>query len=239
MKLPRLFAFVLVLLQTTTFAAPSVLVFSKTAGYRHASIPDGIAMLQKIAAEEKWTVEATEDGAAFTAGNLARFDAIVFLSTTQDVLTDEQMAAMRDRLRAGHGFVGVHTTPDTEYGDPWFCQLSGARFARHPAVQENTLKVHKDCGHPSIAHLGETWTRIDEWYDFREPVADYVTPVLSTATTAYPDGKPSGGDHPIAWFHEFEGGRVFYTGLGHTPESYTEPEFVKHVREALRWAIGK
>lgn len=219
-------------------ATPAVLVFSKTSGFRHASIPDGIAMLQRIAGEEGWTAEFTEDAAAFTVENLARFDAIVFLSTTQDVLTDEQMAAMRDHLHAGHGFVGIHAATDTEYGDDWYGRMIGARFARHPKVQENVLTVHKGCGHPSIAHLGDTWTHTDEWYDFKAPVASYVTPLLSTARTIYPDDKPPGGDHPIAWFHEFEGGRVFYTGLGHTSEAFSVPEFVKHVREGLRWAIG-
>ncbi|HEY5553210.1 MAG TPA: ThuA domain-containing protein [Opitutaceae bacterium] len=220
-------------------ASPAILVFSKTAGFRHDSIPDGIAMLWRIAGEEKWAIEATEDAAAFTAENLARFDAIVFLSTTQDVLTDEQMAAMRDHLRSGRGFVGIHAASDTEYGDEWYARLIGAQFARHPKVQENVLTVHKDCGHPSIVHLGDTWTHTDEWYDFRAPVANYVTPLLSTAATTYPDGKPPGGDHPISWFHEFEGGRVFYTGLGHTSEAFSVPEFVTHVREGLRWAMGK
>jgi type 1 glutamine amidotransferase len=220
-------------------AAPAVLVFSKTAGFRHASIPEGIAMLWRIAGEEKWAIEATEDAAAFSPENLARFDVVVFLNTTGDVLDDAQMANLRAHLGAGRGFVGVHSATDTEYGDEWFGRLIGARFARHPKVQENTLTVHKDCGHPSIAHLGDKWTRTDEWYDFREPGASYLTPLLSTTTTAYPEGKPPGGDHPIAWFHEFDGGRVFYTGLGHTSESYTEPEFVTHVREGLRWAMGK
>jgi type 1 glutamine amidotransferase len=146
---------------------------------------------------------------------------------------------MRDHLRSGRGFVGIHAATDTEYGDEWYTRLIGAQFARHPQVQENVLTVHKDCGHSSIAHLGPTWTHTDEWYDFRAPVANYVTPLLSTATTTYPEGKPPGGDHPIAWFHEFEGGRVFYTGLGHTRESFSVPEFVKHVREGLRWAAGK
>lgn len=196
-------------------------------------------MLWRIAGQEKWAIEATEDSAAFTPAKLSRFDAIVFLSTTQDVLSDEQMAALRDHLRAGHGFVGIHAATDTEYGDDWYGRLIGARFARHPKVQENVLTVHKSCGHPSIEHLGETWTLTDEWYDFRAPVADYVTPLLSTATTAYTEDKPPGGDHPIAWFHEFEGGRVFYTGLGHTPEVFSNPEFVKHVREGLRWAMGR
>jgi len=232
-------AFAMTVAASVAAASPAILVFSKTAGFRHASIPDGIAMLWRIAGEEKWSIEATEDAAAFTPGNLARFDVIVFLSTTQDVLDDEQMAAMREHLRTGHGFVGIHAATDTEYGDEWYTRLIGAQFARHPKVQENVLTVHKDCGHPSIAHLGATWTHTDEWYDFRAPVADYVTPLLSTATTTYPEGKPPGGDHPIAWFHEFEGGRVFYTGLGHTSEAFTTPEFVTHVSEGLRWAMGK
>lgn len=234
----RLLTLILALLQTTAFAGTSILVFSKTAGFRHSCIPNGIAMLEKTANEEGWTTEFTEDAAEFTPQNLARFDAVVFLCTTGDVLDDAQMAAMRDYLHAGHGFVGIHSTPDTEHGDAWFLGLVGAEFARHPKVQENVLTVHHESDHPSVAHLGDTWTHTDEWYDFKAPVADYVTPVLTDAPTTYPDGKPPGGDHPIAWFHKFEGARVFYTGLGHTSECYTEPAFVTHVREAIRWAAG-
>jgi len=234
----RILALALALSSTAALAGPSVLVFSKTAGFRHKCIPDGIAMLTKMAAEEGWTAGFTEDSAAFSEDNLARFDVVVFLNTTGDVLDDAQMANLRSHLASGKGFVGIHSATDSEYDDEWYGRMIGAKFARHPQVQENALTVHKDCGHPSIAHLGDIWTRTDEWYDFREPVASHVTPLLRTATTTYPEGKPPGGDHPIAWFHEFEGGRVFYTGLGHTPESYSEPEFVAHVRAALRWAIG-
>lgn len=234
----RVLALVLALAQPAAFGT-SLLVFSKTSGFRHVSIPDGIEMLTEMAAAEGWSAEFTEDSAAFSAGSFARFDVVVFLNTTGDVLDDGQMASLRAHLASGKGFVGIHSATDTEHGDDWFGRLIGARFARHPNVQENVLTVHKECGHPSIAHLGPTWTHTDEWYDFRAPVASYVTPLLTTATTEYPDGESPGGGHPIAWFHEFEGGRVFYTGLGHTSEAYQAPEFVAHMREALRWAAGK
>ncbi len=216
-------------------ADPSILVFTKTAGFRHASIPDGVSALRSMSAEQGWMMEHTEDASLFTPETLTRFDVIVFLNTTGDVLDDGQMAALRGRLRAGGGIVGIHSATDTEADDPWYPKMMGARFASHPAIQPAVINVSQTAQHPAIAHLPARWMRTDEWYDFREPPASGIHVLLDLDGSSY-QGSRTQGVHPIAWYQEFEGGRVFYTGLGHTPESYREPEFLTHLREAIRWA---
>jgi len=218
-------------------AAPRILVFTKTAGYRHASIADGVAALQAMARAQKWVIEHTEDASVFTPEKLAPFKAIVFLNTSGDILDEAQMASLRGYLASGKGFVGVHAATDTETKDPWYPEMIGARFASHPKIQPANLNVHKRVAHPAIAHLGDRWHRTDEWYDFREPLAAKSTVLLDIDESSYEGGR-MGAVHPMSWFHVFEGGRVFYTALGHTPESYREAEFLKHLQEGIRWAGG-
>ena len=238
--LPRLLAILALMSVATACSQPAsvFLIFSKTAGFRHNSIPDGVAALQKIGTEEKWTTEHTEDATVFTPDNLRRFTVVIFLNTTGDVLNDSQMAALRGYLEAGGGFVGIHSATDTEAEDPWYPTMIGARFASHPAIQEASMNVAQGTGHPSIAHLTARWTRRDEWYDFREPLSSGFTVLLDLDGTTY-QGSRTQGRHPIAWYREAQGYRVFYTGLGHTTESYTEPGFLTHLREALRWTARR
>jgi type 1 glutamine amidotransferase len=216
----------------------SVLVFSKTAGFRHQSIPAGIAAMGRIAGEEGWRITATEDARYFTPERLQAYDVVVFMNTSGDVLDEAQMAALRDHLQRGRGFVGVHAASDTEVDDPWYPRMLGARFRSHPRIQPAELTVNpaESC-FPAVAHLPPVWHRTDEWYDFREPVPATVRVLLTLGVTYYADGR-TGGEHPAAWYHEFEGGRVFYTAGGHTEASYLEPEFVQHLREGVRWAAG-
>ncbi len=219
-----------------------ILVFTRTAGFRHASIPDGIACFRELAAEHGFALHATEDPAEFTPERLARFDAAVFLNTTGDVLDEPQQAAFEAWYRSGKGFLGVHSAADTEYDWPWYGRLVGAYFKSHPAVQPARIIIHTRA-HPATAHLGtppefDSWRRTDEWYDFRAPPDGSIPRLLSLDTTTY-EGGAMGPDHPIAWFHEFDGGRAIYTAGGHTPESYREPEFRLHLLGALRWAAGR
>src|SRR6201991_237684 len=144
----------------------SVLVFSKTAGFRHDSIPVGITAIQQLGAQNNFTVEATEDANAFTAANLARFQAVIFLSTTGDVLNAAQQTAFENYIRAGGGYAGVHAAADTEYDWPWYGNLVGAYFNSHPANQTATVKV-EDPAHPSTAGLPARWSRLDELYNYR------------------------------------------------------------------------
>jgi len=213
---------------------PAVLVFSKTAGFRHASIPGGVAAIRALGEKLGVAVEHTEDSAALTVENLDRFDVVVFLSTTGDVLNDEQQDAFESYIRQGGGYVGVHAAADTEYEWPFYGRLVGAYFAGHPMVQPATIRVEAR-SHPSTEHLASEWVRTDEWYNFRKSPRNEVTVLLSLDESTYQGGSMR-GDHPIAWCHEKLGGRAFYTGLGHTRASFREPEFLAHLAGGIAWA---
>lgn len=215
---------------------PRVLVFSRTAGFRHASIPDGIRAVREIGSG-RWTVDATEDSAAFTPGNLGRYRAVVFLSTTGNVLDEAQQRALEGYVRAGGGWAGIHAATDTEYDWPWYGRLAGAWFSGHPPVQPATVRV-EDRAHRSTRMLPAEWRRTDEWYAFRSSPRGTVRVLASLDEASYEPGKAAMGDHPIAWCHEFDGGRSWYTAGGHTSESFAEPLFREHLREGIEWAMG-
>jgi type 1 glutamine amidotransferase len=213
-----------------------VLVFSRTAGFRHDSIPDAVASIGALGATHGFAIDATEDPATFEDARLVSYRAVVFLLTTGDVLDDQQQAAFERYLRAGNGFVGVHSASDTEYDWPWYGGLVGAYFRGHPAVQPGTIVV-EDRTHPSTAGLPESWLRTDEWYDFRTNPRSQVR-VLAGLDEASYDGGTMGEDHPIAWYHAYGGGRAWYTAGGHTRESYAEPLFLEHILGGIRYAAG-
>ena len=213
--------------------APRVLVFTKTAGYRHASIESGVAALREVGAARGFGVTATEDSLAFSPDGLAPYAAVVFLNTTGDVLGPGGEAALRAYVEGGGGFVGVHAAADTEAEWPWFGRLVGARFESHPAVQEATLTV-ADAGHPATRALPARWVRTDEWYNFQgQPEAVRVLLRLDEATY---EGGTMGTEHPAAWAHAVGAGRSVYTALGHTAETYAEPLFRAHLGGAVCWA---
>lgn len=211
-----------------------ILVFTKTTGYRHAAIQDGIVALRALAAEHKIGVAFTEDAAAFTAENLAKYRAVVFLNTTGTLFNEAQRAAFEQYIRAGGGYVGVHSASDTEYNWPWYGSLVGAYFQKHPAIQQATLKV-EDAAYAAKWQLPQPWIRTDEWYNFRSnPRAD-VRVLISLDESTY-QGGTMGSDHPIAWEHEFDGGRAWYTGMGHTAESYHNAVFLRHLWSGIVYA---
>ncbi|GIF52353.1 glucose/arabinose dehydrogenase [Asanoa ferruginea] len=216
----------------------NVLVFSKTAGFRHDSIPAGIAAIQQLGAEHNFSVTATEDAAAFTDANLATFATVVWLSTTGDVLNADQQAAFERYIRAGGGYVGVHAASDTEYDWAWYGQLVGAYFSAHPSNQNATIKV-EDPAHPSTAGLPQKWNRFDEWYNFRTNPRGTVHVLASLDETSYAPGSGAmGADHPTAWCQDFDGGRSWYTGSGHTIESYSEPNYLNHLLGGIETTAG-
>jgi glucose/arabinose dehydrogenase/type 1 glutamine amidotransferase/PKD repeat protein len=211
--------------------AGRVLVFSETTGFRHGSIPAGRNAICRLAGGEGIAVDWSEDSAVFDADTLARYDAVVFLSTTGDPLDDAQQAAFEEYIGKGGGYAGIHAAADTEYDWAWYGGLVGAYFESHPPVGEATVEV-SDAKHPSTAGLPQRWTRTDEWYSFRSNPRGDVH-VLATL-----EGGAMGVDHPTAWCHNYDGGRAWYTGGGHTTQSYDEPAFRRHLLGGIKWAAN-
>ncbi|WP_455352250.1 ThuA domain-containing protein [Streptomyces sp. SYSU K217416] len=214
-----------------------VLVYTRTTGYRHDSIPAGKAALRELGEAHGFTVEVSEDPAVFTDASLAGRSAVVFLSTSGEVLTPDGQAALRRRISDGGGFMGVHSAACTEYQWPYYGDLLGARFAGHPAFQPGTVLV-EDQGHPAMIHLPLRWEWNDEWYDFRSNPRRPGIRVLATIDESGYEGGGMGADHPLVWCREFDAGRSFYTALGHADDSYTDPAFLRHLLGGLRWAAG-
>lgn len=214
----------------------AVLVFSKTAKYRHKCIPVGNTMLVELGQAHGFVTEVTEDANAFTDDNLKRFAVVVFHNTTGDVLDEEQEDAFERYIQAGGGFAGVHAATDTEYDWPWYNQLVGGYFAGHPKVQPARHDV-VDGDHPSTEHFEPSFVRTDEWYNFKQ-YNDGVSVLLTLDESTYKGGK-MGDFHPIAWYHHFDGGRAWYTGGGHTKAAFAEPAFRQHVLGGVFWAAGR
>lgn len=217
---------------------PKVLVFSKTMAFRHGSIPAGIAAIQQLGAANNFAVDTTENANAFTEENLGQYSAVVFLSTTGDVLNAEQEAAFERYIQAGGGYVGIHAATDTEYDWGWYGKLSGAYFQSHPSgtPEADFHVVAKN--HPATEFFIDTiWHRTDEMYNFKKLNPD-VNVILTIDESTY-EGGQNGDYHPMAWYHDYDGGRAFYTALGHTDESYSEENYLKHILGGIKYAIGE
>lgn len=220
---------------------PRVLVFSKTTGYRHASIEPGIEAIRGMGEARGFAVDATEDAAIFESDTLESYGAVIFLSTTRDVLDGAQQDGFRRYIQAGGAFVGVHAASDTEYDWPWYGRLVGGYFISHPNdpnVREGTVLV-ADPTHTSTSMLPSPWVREDEWYDLRDLAPDLHV-LLNVDETTYkrPEEDPRPEPRPIAWYHPYDGGRSWYTALGHTSESFREPLFLEHLWGGIRYALG-
>jgi cytochrome c len=218
-----------------------ILVFSKTAGWRHDSIPAGIAALQKMASEHQFSVTASEDAALFNDTDLSQFNAIVFLNTTLDVLDSNQELAMERYIQAGGGFVGIHAAADTEWQGDWFWyrNLVGAVFKNHPSQPSNVQLASVnivDKKHASTKSLPDAFAMEDEWYNYRD-VYEFIHVVAKVDESTYQGGEHN-HDHPISWYHEYDGGRAFYTGMGHSSEVYANPNFIEHLLGGITYAVG-
>jgi cytochrome c len=214
----------------------AVLVFSKTTGFRHDSIPQGIAAIEALGAEHGFAVDGTEDAAQFSDAVLARYKVVIFLSTTGDVLDTGEKLAFERYIRSGGGFVGIHSASDTEYGWPWYGRLVGTWFASHPPIQRATVHIANP-DDPSMKGLPALWERTDEWYNFRSNPRGAVQ-ILATLDEATYSGGTMGADHPISWCQTIDGGRSWYTAMGHTKESYDEPLFRLHLLGGIESAAG-
>ncbi|GAA4295472.1 ThuA domain-containing protein [Aestuariibaculum suncheonense] len=224
----------------SSFVSPpkesQILVFTKTAGFRHESIEVGVETLKALGIENQFAITHTENAEVFNYRNLKRYDAVIFLNTTGDVLNAEQEQAFEKYINKGGSFMGIHAATDTEFEWPWFNKLVGAYFLDHPKQQTATInRVIRS--HPATKHLPNQWQRYDEWYNFKS-MNKQVNVLLMLDETSYEGGK-NGAFHPIAWCHEFDGGRAFYTGLGHTVASYSEPEFKKHLLGGILYCLNR
>lgn len=212
-----------------------ILVFSKTAGFRHASAIDaGKKGFIALGQANKFSVDTTENSSAFTPENLKQYAAVVFLCTTGDVLNDEQQKAFEQYIQKGGGYFGLHSSADTEYDWPWFGGLNGAYFKNHPRMQEAVFNV--ETNHISTAHLPKVWKRFDELYNFKWIGTD-LNVVITIDENSY-NGGQNGEHHPMAWYHEYDGGRAYYTALGHDNKSWEDPLYQQHVLGALHYAMG-
>jgi cytochrome c len=217
---------------------PKVLVFSKTVTFRHTSIEPGKLALMKLGSENGFLVDTTENPAYFNEDSLKKYSAIVFLNTTDtkdSLLTYSQQNALERYIQAGGGFVGIHAATDAGYQWGWYTRLIGANFNGHPQQQEAALNV-VDKTHISTKHLPDTWKRKDEWYNFKRLNPD-IHVLIKIDEKSY-QGGTNGDNHPMAWYHEYDGGRAFYTELGHTDESYQDANYLKHVLGGIKYAIG-
>jgi type 1 glutamine amidotransferase len=222
---------------------PRVLLFSHSTGYRHASIEPGVAAIKGLAAREKIDIVATEDPHVFSPDGLKDVDAIIFLSTSTDPKKPEsewfqgaRREALQGFVRSGGGIVGIHAASDSHFHWPWYGRMIGGYFARHPeGTPEGTIRV-TDPKHPANKRLPATIRRVDEWYYF-----DDYNPEMRLLVTLDPAsiGAKDVNPNPVSWSHEFEGGRVFYTAMGHTNESFADRNFLDHLAGGLHWAMGK
>ncbi len=234
-----LFVVLFVLMSNTQASAkanPKVLIFFKTVAYHHASIPAGIKAIIKLGEQAAFDCDTTSDSANFTDENLKQYSAVIFLNTSGDVLEDDQQTAFETYIKHGGGFVGVHGATDTEYEWNFYGRLVGAYFKSHPDIQPATLKIVNPT-HLATKDLPTEWKRTDEWFNFGW-YNDDIKFLIVIEEDSYKGGR-NGGEHPLAWFHTFEGGRAFYTALGHTEESYSEPLFLRHLLGGIEYAMGR
>jgi len=215
-----------------------VLVFSKTTGFRHASIPNGIALIQALGAAHGFSVDASEDASLFTSQGLSAYRAVVFLNTTGEVLDATQQAAFEAYIRGGGGWVGVHSAADTEYDWPFYGQLlGGAWFLGHPPIQTATLRV-ENASHLSTRHYPASFSFTDEWYNFQTNPRGVANVLLTIDETSYNPGTGAMGDHPIAWCRAIDSGRAWYTNLGHNSETYGDASYARHLLGGILWTAG-
>jgi len=215
-----------------------VLAFSKTDGFRHASIDAGKKALAQMAAEKGFAIDFTEDATQFATNNLKKYNAVVFLNTTGDVLNNDQQQEFERYIQAGGGYLGIHAAADCEYEWPWYGKLAGAWFLDHPNpnnIQKGKFYV-ADKNSFATKDMPDTFERTDEFYSFKN-IDPSIHVLVKIDEKSYQGGK-NGDDHPMSWYHEFDGGRAFYTNMGHTDETFSEPLFLIHVWQGLHYVMG-
>ncbi|GAA6138094.1 ThuA domain-containing protein [Arenicella sp. 4NH20-0111] len=220
-----------------------VMLFTKTAGWHHQSLIEGVTAMRRMAEKHHFDLDWHEDANHFSEESLAKYDAVVFLLTTGDVLNETQQQALRGFIQSGKGFVGVHSASDTEKDWPWYTKLVGRTFKIHPLIQTAKMAVLQR-SFPGLERMPDSLLWTDEWYDFGPENVEGLNYLLSVDESSY-DTKSDWGDkkgdgmgsfHPVAWYHEFDGGRSFYTSLGHLPAVYKNELFLDHLFGGVYWA---
>lgn len=221
----------------------NVLLFTKTDGWHHESIHDAVTAMRHLSEKHDFSLQWHEDASRFNDDFLKDFDAIVFINTTGDIFNAEQQSAFQRFIRSGKGFVGVHAASDTEYEWDWYGKLVGHYFKIHPVNQTAVIhKLNNDFPGMQGFHDKQLWT--DEFYDFHPANIDSLNYLLTVDENTYEaaadwgrvKSEGMGEFHPLAWFHEYDGGRSFYTALGHLPQVYTDPQFLQHLYGGIYWA---
>ncbi len=238
--LPLLFTFISMASFSQQFKA---LLFTKTDGFHHESILEGVSTIRQLASRNDFTVDWHENATIFNDKALEKYDAIILLNTTGNILTNEQQAAFEKFIRAGKGFVGIHSASDTEYEWPWYTKMVGMMFKIHPKNQTAYLKV-ENTNFPGMERFPAKLLWTDEWYEFGERKADDLKFLLSVDEKSYNpyakwgenEGKGMGNFHPVSWYHPYDGGRAFYTALGHIPLTFSDQIFQNHIYGGIYWA---
>lgn len=226
---------------------PRVLLYTRNGltldgkkGYVHDNIPASVVMVRQLGVAHGFAVDVSDDPAVFTAANLRRYRVLVFTNTNNQIFdTEDQKAALQGFIRGGGGFAGIHSACGSMRAWPWFWAMAGGSFARHPKLQEFTLQV-VDRKHPSTAHLGEKWVWTDEFYFLRDMPAGLHVLLAGELGSLVDPKKPTGeATRPLAWCHVFEGGRCWFTTLGHRKEAYADPVFQQHILGGILWAMNR
>ena len=209
----------------------SVLVITETKGWVHDSIESGLKLIQNIGNKNNFNVYHSDNSSVITYKNLKEIKTIIFLNTTEEILNDVEQKVMESFIKSGKGFVGVHAAADTEYNWQWYGKLVGAYYRNHPEVMNGKILT---INHKITNHLDSEWEIEDEWYNF-----DYVNYDINILLHLDEDSYIGGEHpdyHPITWYHEYDGGRSFYTGLGHTKEVYDDEKFIKLLEKGILYA---
>ena len=212
----------------------SLLIFTKTEGFRHASIATGIKAITRLANANNIQTLHTEDARYFRSDRLSQFDAVMFLNTSGNILNEEQQNRFKTFIQNGGGFIGIHAAADTEFNWPWYGRLVGAYFKNHPPIQKASIKITSS-SHPATSFLPSPWERKDEWYNYKN-ISDSISVLLQLDESSYSGGE-NGHYHPISWYQQYDGGKAFYTGLGHTKASYSAPLFLKHLLGGITYVL--
>lgn len=215
----------------------NILVFTKANGYVHDSAEVGAKIIKELEKTQPYLVQISDDSLMFRESNLKNYDVIIFFSTSGDILDEDGKAAFKSFINSGRGFVGIHGATTTEKNWPWYGKLIGTYFTDHPKIQEATLKTLVN-DVPSTKHLPKDWVWSDEWYNWSHPLDKNIEVLITVDESTYKGGKHP-EFHPISWRQEFEGGRIWYTALGHSSYSYRDENFLKHIVGGIKWTSGK